>query len=565
MLRTGRQTHPTPAGPAGPAGRARGVALAMALVVHPVAAEDFNPANADIAQLRAALDAGRVSSEDLVRYYRQRIDMFDKRGPCINALITLDATAIARARTLDAEGKRMAHKPMLYGVPFIAKDNYDTSGLPTTGGSAALKHSVPSANAFVIQKLLDQGAILIGKANMSELAASYGRLGYSSAGGLTVNPYNTARDVSGSSSGSAAAVAAGFAAFALGTDTAGSVRAPASTAGLVGLRPTLGTASRNGVIPLSLTFDTPGILTHTVKDLAVVLQALAGPDPGDAATLQRPTAPPNYAESLDIRSIGGARLGVLGNFRGANAEVDEVEQAALQRLKAQGAVLVPITLPREFETLWMSVLGPVGQAEFKPQFERYLRSLPPGQPRTLREVIRVSESRAVMYSRTPVNPARLDALRDADTTQTTDSPRYISILTGVIPALRRQLRAVLTANDLQALVFSTMDCPATPRFDRADPSYVCASEDSYRASYLASAAGFPEITVPAGRISANMPVGYSFLGLPFGEAQLLALADAFQVTGPSFAPPVLQGPGVCASSSSGYCCDPGPEGHDQDR
>jgi amidase len=504
------------------------------------AGNTFKPANASIEQLRHALDAGQVSSEQLVRYYMDRIARFDKRGPRINAIISLNPEAIERARRLDAEGKKASHKAMLYGIPFVAKDNYDTAGIPTSGGSIALKHSMPPANAFILQKLLDQGAILIGKTNMSELAASYGRLGYSSAGGLTVNPYNTARDVSGSSSGSAAAVAADFAAFALGTDTGGSVRDPASVAGLVGLRPTLGLTSRSGVIPLSLTFDQTGVLARTVKDVAMVLDAIAAPDPQDAATLQQPALRDSYVDLLDTSSLRGARLGVIASFRGGNAEVDAVEQASLTRLQAEGAVLVPVMLPKEFENLWDAVLGPAGEAEFKPQFERYLRTLPQTQPQTLAELIRISESPAILESATPVNPPRLNALRSANVTQLTDSPSYIDILTRVIPSLRRQLQALMTANNLQAFVFSTMSCPATPRFDRADASYVCGSEDSYKPGYIAAATGFPEITVPAGRISANMPVGYSFMGLPYSEAQLLSFANAFQAATPRLAAPQLR-------------------------
>src|SRR6266851_4469840 len=280
------------------------------LSMHSMADDTFNPAYSTIEQLRFALDSGQISSEQLVRYYMGRIERFDKKGPHINALISLNTKALEQARQLDAEGKNKPRKSILYGIPFVAKDNYDTAGIPTSGGSAALKHSIPSANAFVVQKLLDQGAILIGKSNMSELATSYDRLGYSSAGGLTVNPYNTARDVSGSSSGSAAAVAADFAAFALGTDTGGSVRAPASVAGLVGLRPTLGLASRSGVIPLSLTFDTTGVLTRSVRDLAIILDAIAGPDSQDAATLQQPKTRSSFIGALAAQSLSGTRLGV---------------------------------------------------------------------------------------------------------------------------------------------------------------------------------------------------------------------------------------------------------------
>ena len=201
----------------------------------------FDPAGATIGQLRAALDSGAISDVQLVRYYLNRIERFDKRGPRINALISLNAHALEQARHNDGDLKIKAGRSTLFGIPFIVKRQLQSpAGMPTSASSAALKHSMPPLNAAALQKLLDQGAILIGKANMSELASSYGRLGYSSAGGLTLNPYNTSRNVSGSSSGSAAALAADFAAFALGTDTSGSIRGPANVAGLVGLRPTRG-------------------------------------------------------------------------------------------------------------------------------------------------------------------------------------------------------------------------------------------------------------------------------------------------------------------------------------
>jgi amidase len=516
--------------------------LALATVVSPIAslASPLDPTDLDIAELRSALDSHRINSEQLVRFYLRRIERFDKHGPRINALITLNPRALQQARNADAEAAETAVKDPLHGIPFIAKDNYDTAGIATSGGSLALASSVPSRNAFVLQQLLNRGAILIGKANMSELAASYGRLGYSSAGGLTLNPYNTARDVSGSSSGSAAAVAAGFAPFALGTDTTGSIRGPASVAGLVGLRPTLGLTSRSGVIPLSLSFDTTGVLTRTVADLAIVLDAIAAYDPDDAATLGPPAAVGGYRKALDGQALKGARLGVVGNFRGANTEVDAIEQSALQILQARGAVLIPMNLPDEFEKLWDSVVGPAGTAEFKPQFERYLRSLPPGQPRTLAELIEISASPQASNSPNPVNPLRLQALREADATQLTDSPAYIRILTDLIPSLRMQLESIAAKQGLSAFVFSTMSCPASARFDRSDPSYVCRTDDPYKASYMAAATGFPEVTVPVGRVSANIPVGYSFLGLPYSEPQLLSLAFALQAAIPRLPPPPLR-------------------------
>jgi amidase len=506
-----------------------------------VAEDAFDPANATIEQLHAALDSRRISSEQLVRYYLSRIQRFDKQGPRINALITLNPKALEAARRSDVERGDGNHRGRLYGIPFVVKDNYDTQGIATSGGSAALKQSVPAVNAFILQRLLDAGAILIGKSNMSELAASYGRYGYSSAGGLTLNPYNTARDASGSSSGSAAAVAADFATFALGTDTSGSIRGPAAVAGLVGLRPTLGLTSRSHVIPMSLTFDTTGALTRTVRDLAIVLDTIVGEDSEDAATLAQPKVQPRYEDALAaVRSFEGVRLGVIGNFRGANPEVDGVEATVLKQLESQGAKLIPVTLPKEFETLWGSILAPVGESEFKPQFERYLQTLAPEQPKTLAQLIGISASPAVADSATPVNPGRLKSLRDADATRLTDSPTYIHILTDLIPSVRLQLRSLMATHKLQAFVFSTLSCPATPRFDRTDPSYLCKSDDPYKASYVAAAAGFPEVTVPAGRISGNMPVGISFMGLPYSEARLLSLANTFQFARPRLPPPPLR-------------------------
>jgi amidase len=194
------------------------------------------------------------------------------------------------------------------------------------------------------------------------------------------------------------------------------------------------------------------------------------------------------------------------------------------------------------EQLWNSVLAPVSEAEFRPQFERYLRSLPPapGQPRTLTQLIRLSAAPAIADSATPMNPARLQSLRVDDATELTDSPAYIRLVSVEMPDLRQQLRSLLHRHGLRALVFATMSCPASPRFDIEDPSYVCSSDDPYRASYPGSATGFPELTVPADRVSGNMPVGLSFLGAPYSEESLIALAAAFEAVHPARATPELR-------------------------
>jgi amidase len=510
------------------------LALAVAMGGDAAAAVAFNPSGATISQLREALDGQRISYEQLVRYYWQRIARLDQTGPAIHALISLNPEALAQARQLDRIKAGTLHGP-LFGIPFIAKDNFNTAAMPTTAGSVALQQNRPTANAFVVQRLLDQGAILIGKANMSELASSYGRLGYSAVGGVTRNPYNLTRNASGSSSGSAAAVAADFAAFALGTDTSGSIRGPANVTGLIGLRPTLGLTSRTGIIPLSLSFDTPGILGRSVGDVADVLDAIAAIDTDDTATFLQPQRLESYANAIRPGALRGARLGVVSNFRGGNEEVDAAEQAALATLSAQGADLIAVTLPDEYEHLWPLVMRPVSEAEFKPQIERYLRTMPAPAPKSLAELIEKMASSAA-------NPALVSALRGDQDTDLADSPTYINLLSRTIPSLRSQLQQLMQAQHLNALVFATMSCPASPRYDQPDSSYVCKHVDPYRASYVASTTGLPEVTVPVARLSDRLPMGLSFLGTPFTEAQLLSLAHALQLAVGPLPPAALLSP-----------------------
>lgn len=501
-----------------------------------VPSEPFHPSYASIEQLRQVLESGRLTSEELVRFYLDRVRRFDKNGPRINAIISLNPNALDHARMSDDRRRTAKTAGKLDGIPFVAKDNLDTVGVPTTGGSAALHASKPAANAFVVQKLLDAGAILLGKANMSELAASCGRFGYSSAGGQTVNPFNPTRHVSGSSSGSAAAVAAGFAPFALGTDTSGSIRAPASAAGLVGLRPTFGLTSRSGVIPMSPATDTTGVLARTVRDLAIVLDVIAHPDPGDAATRDRNRPTGVYTDMLHSPSLDGARLGVIVNFRGLDPEVDAVERTTLRLMRSVGAVLVPWRLPSAYEALWQSVLEPLGKAEFKTHLNRYLSGLPLSQPRSLKQLIEISMSPSIAGSATPVHPGRLRALQDADASVIEHSVRDAAMLTEIIPDLQKGLRRAMSALGLDAAVFTTVGSPATPA-DAGPEMTLGGAADPYKAGYIASAVGFPEITVPVGRVSGNIPVGYSFLGLPGSEGRLLAFAHALQTQGPELPPP----------------------------
>ena len=491
---------------------------------------DFDPFEKSISEISEALNNNQITSEQLVNYYLERIEEYDKQGPTINSIITINEKAKAIAKQLDAERKSKGPRSILHGIPIVVKDNFDVKGMPTTAGSVALKDAYPKEDAFTIQKLEDAGAIIIAKTNMSEFAASYGRLGYSSLGGLTLNPYNLNRDASGSSSGSAAAVTANFAVFGLGTDTSGSVRGPAYVTGLVGIRPTLGLTSRSGVIPSSLNFDTTGPLARSVKDAAIALSFMAGVDEKDDKTLlAKGHIVEDYSKSLDKTALQNARVGVATDFFGDNEEVDGITNEALGKMKEMGTEIIPVSFSEMTKYLWTPIIGPVNDADFKVQLEEYLNQLPESQPKTLEEIIKISESPEVLNSATPVNPARLEGLKESlKQTEFMNTQDYNNILTKDIPAVRDELQSIMEKENLDAIVFPTMSCPASPRFDKEDPTYVCDAYDTYAASYVASATGFPEITVPAGATKEELPVGISFLGLAYSEQTLLDLAYSFE-------------------------------------
>jgi amidase len=482
-----------------------------------------------LADMRHALDTGTLTSEQLVQHYLNNIQANNHQGQNINALVTINHKAIDQARKWDAQRVKnpTASNAPLAGIPFVVKDNFDTAGMVTSGGSYVLRSSVPNQDAFTVKKLIEGQAILLGKANLSELAASFGWFGYSSFGGQTLNPRNTKRDASGSSSGSAASVAAAFAPFALGSDTSGSIRAPASVTGTVGLRPSLGLISRSGIIPLSLAFDTGGVITNSVLDQAIVLDAIKGQDATDPATLDIAADTIQFESALSANSLQGKTIGVVTNFDGANPDVDAVFKTAQETLGKRGAKVITIELPKAFETLWSDVLGPVGESEFKPQFERYLATLNPGQPRTLAQFLELAKKNQAENGPHGMNPARLAGLEAVAKATSTDSPQYISILSRKIPRLRAQLMEIMHKNNVDSLFFATINCPASVVHGVTDDSYVCTSGDTYASSYIASATGFPEITVPAGTIKGNLPVGVSFLGGYGEDAKVVSFGYAY--------------------------------------
>ncbi|WP_445619642.1 amidase [Kushneria sp. Sum13] len=482
-------------------------------------------------ELRGMLDRGEVTSEQLTRFYLARIGALDDQGPTINAMLDLAPGAIARARMLDRHRYEGGHGP-LYGIPFVVKDNVDVKGLPTSGGSMVLSHAYPKDSAHMVQRLERAGAILLGKTNMTEFAASYGEPGYSSRGGITRNPWRLDRSVLGSSSGSAAAVAAGFAPFSIGTDTEGSVRGPAHAAGLVAMRPTLGRVSRDGIIPLAMSFDTPAPMTRTVQGNAWVLAAMAGRDEHDDATWFNDRAPLKGLDPVPVPEkstpLQGMRVGVIEHREAGNAEIEAHFAHALKRLKALGATPVRATLERHYLDLWPTAVGPVHQAEFQPQLERYLRQFDQGQPHTLKEIMRRCEALNQHAGKhPPVTPRRIRGMQYRLNERLEGSPAYLEVVSRRLPELRERLAQFMADNHLDALVFPTEACPAPPLTDGKHSDYECTTREPFALGYIASATGFPELTMPMGMTRAGVPVNLSLLGGERQEAVLYRMGLAF--------------------------------------
>src|SRR5262245_24985659 len=281
-----------------------------------------------VADLNAAFQSGLLTSEQLVQMCLARIRAYDRQGPSLHAVITVNPKALEIARQLDAERKAKGPRSPLHGIPVMLKDNINTTDMPTTAGSVLLEGSIPPDDAFLVKRLRQAGAIIIGKANMSEFAS--GSLGFSSLGGQMKNPHDLARTPLGSSGGSGISVAAAFTVIGVGTDTGGSVRNPASANGIAGLKPTHGLISRTGIIPLALSFDTAGPMARNVYDVAVALSVMAGIDPADAATNKsNGHVETDYTKYLKADGLKGARIGLARDFMGQDPEVDWAVDAAL--------------------------------------------------------------------------------------------------------------------------------------------------------------------------------------------------------------------------------------------
>jgi Asp-tRNA(Asn)/Glu-tRNA(Gln) amidotransferase A subunit family amidase len=405
---------------------------------------------------------------------------------------------------MDAERKAGKVRGPFHGIPIILKDNYNTADMPTTGSTLALASFVPSEDAFVVRRLREAGAIIVGKSNLHELAA--GITSVSSMGGQTRNPYDPRRCPGGSSGGTGAAIAASFAVVVWGSDTSGSIRIPAAFGSLYGLRPTSGLVSRNGIIPLSHTQDVIGPLARTVTDLAVALDITVGYDPADSATkVLESRAPPRFVQSLNRDGLRGKRLGVLRNYMtGTDGDIADTIRAATRAMGALGAEVIDVMIP----TLDSMVAGTaVINFEFKWDLMDFLAKWPGAPVATLREII----DRGLHHE-------ALDAtFRVRDTIQTRNSDAYRAALAKQA-TLRGQLVALLDSLKLDALIYPTM---------RQRPALVGETQLG-STCFLSAQSGLPALSLPAGFTNDGLPVGLELIGKPFDDANLVAMAYAFE-------------------------------------
>ncbi|MFK7695936.1 amidase family protein [Paenibacillus sp. HJGM_3] len=471
-----------------------------------------------IRDIQAAFESGAATSRSLTLQYMDRIARFDRSGPGLNAVLELNPDALFLAERCDQERAAGRSRGWLHGVPVLLKDNINTyDNMHTSAGSLALADSFAPSDAFLVTRLREAGAVILGKANMTEWANFMTRgmpNGYSSRGGQVLNPYGPGRfPAGGSSSGSAVAVAANLCAVAVGTETSGSILNPACRNSLVGIKPTLGLISRSGLIPITYSQDTAGPLARTVEDAAILLGVLAAaPDPADASTLAAPNRSGlDYLAALDADGLRGARIGVNRGYLDDFSEEEKgLIEAALDRIRAAGATLVEGTdLPH------VGGNSSVLLYEFKSALNRYLASLGPHAPvKTLRDVIEFNHRHlgaALKYGQTLLLKA------EYETSGTLTEARYIQDRLRDLRVSREEgLDRLFREHRLDALF-----CPGVT--------------DS------AAVSGYPSVIVPAGCREDGMPFGVAFTGLAYTEPQLLRLAYAFEQTAGGRIRPKLEG------------------------
>ncbi len=459
-----------------------------------------------IEDLQQAMQAGEVTSRQLVDGYLARIDVYDKQGPSLNALAALNPNARNVADSLDAERSARGPRGPLHGIPILVKDNYETIEMPTSAGSIALAAFHPRRDAFQVQRLKAAGAVILGKTNMHELAAGIVTVG--SRFGRSRNPYDLDRNPGGSSGGTGAAVAANFAATGMGSDTCGSIRVPAGHNNLVGLRPTQGLSSRSGIVPLSSTQDIGGPLARTIADLAIMLDATVGFDSTDASTsASAGQIPTSYRAGLRADALKGTRLGAVRSLFGSvpeEAEVTAVVERALDGVKKAGAEVMEVVIPGLDDLLRDSSMI---NHDFKFDLAEYLARSENPPVRSLGEIL----DRGLFHSALESTFRMRDAVEARDT-EASRRARIKRI------AIRHAVEAVLAEHRLTSLIYPTI---------RRKPSRI---GDTQAASncQLSSHSGLPALSIPAGFTDDDVPVGMDLLGGAYKEQDLLSLGFSIE-------------------------------------
>ncbi|HKB99837.1 MAG TPA: amidase family protein [Terriglobales bacterium] len=495
----------------------------------------FQLMETSIADIHKAMQAGTLTCHNLVQQYLQRINTYDQQGPAINSMLYINPASLEQADALDQDFRRTHKLKPLGCIPIVLKDNFGTADMPTTAGALTLKGAQPEKDAFAVKRLREAGALILGKANLQEFAS--GGISVSSLGGQVKNPYDLTRTPGGSSGGTGAAVAANFAAAGTGSDTGGSIRSPSSATSLVGLRPTRGLISRDGIVPVSFTQDTIGPMTRNVADAARLLDEMAGYDPNDPVTaLSVGNIPKTYTAFLES-GLKGARLGLLTNLLGSGPEyeqVNEVMAKAIEALRAQGAVIVRLE-DAALDTGMLTAKFRLNEPEFKAALNRYLQQQGSRVPvHSLAEIIASGQ-----YHKPTLEKffAAAESYEDGPNSADYKDRRMR------MDEVRIEVADLMAKNQLDALVYPHQKCLVLP---------IGATFQKDRNGIIAALAGFPAIEVPAGFSAPTpdapigVPVGIEFLGRAWAEPELIKLAFGFEqathLRKPPVSTPVLAAP-----------------------
>lgn len=478
--------------------------IALGLFVAPAHAQ-VTVAERSIVELQEMMVSGEATAVAITQAYLDRIAAYDQQGPVINAMVWLNPDALSDAEALDRERAERGPRGPLHGIPIILKDNYDTPEMPTAAGTLALANNYAPDDAFQVARLRDAGAIILGKANMHELASGITTI--SSMGGQTRNPYDLSRNPGGSSGGTGAAIAASFAAVGWGSDTCGSIRIPAAQNDLVGLRPTKGLSSIDGIIPLAATQDVGGPLARTVRDLAISLDATVGADPNDPATaILTNREVPRFVDSLDEDALRGARIGILEAYFGEapeEAAAARLVRAAIEEMVGLGADTVTVEIP-DLDSL-IAGSGVIGY-ETKWDLIDYFAQTPDAPVTSLGEIL---ESGLV-------HEALVPRMRTRNESEERYSDEYRAALAKRAP-LREAVEATLNRHSLDALVFPTV---------RTIPSVIGDPQRGSSCS-LGANTGLPSISVPIG-FTSGVPIGMELMARTLEDARLVAMAYAYE-------------------------------------